>query len=502
MTRDEYQRLYDRGPDAVYEHLLQLQSVIEGLRAEAAQLRSEATQWRAQAQQLAARVEQLEARLSKDSHNSDKPPSSDGPTRPRPQPKNLRQRSGRPPGGQKGHPGHTLALAEHPDERRTYRPEKCRACGGSLEQAHVVGTDRRQVFDVPPMRLLVTEHQVLRCRCPHCRTVTAGEFPSQVSQPAQYGPGILALGVYLQQYHLLPFERAQGLLADLFGQAPSQGTLERAQTQAYQALEPVEAAIRAGLTEAPVVHFDETGARVDKRLHWIHVAATPMLTYYASDAKRGRDAHAQIGLLPVFGGTAVHDALSSYFAPSYPCRHGLCNAHLLRALLGLQERTQQTCWQRLSRLLRALYRAKLRAQSAGESALEPGLLERYRRLYRRILARGLAQNPRPERSAPDAGGATGAARALLARLERHEEAVLRFAVDFAVPFDNNQAERDLRMIKGHQKVSGCFRSSEGPKRFCRIRGYLSTMRKQGQDLLGALRSVFEGSPIYPALVPS
>ena len=239
-----------------------------------------------------------------------------------------------------------------------------------------------------------------------------------------------------------------------------------------------------------------------KQLSWIPVASTQKLTFYASHPKRGREAFEEIGILKAFRGTGVHDCLASYHAPSYPCGHSLCNAHLLRELLGLWERTHQTWTQRLSALLRSLLRAKAAAQAAGEPALDPNLLQRYCGVYRQIVARGLAHNPLPERTGKRGRPANGETRSLLVRLQRHEEAVLRFALDFAVPFDNNQAERDLRMVKLRQKVSGCFRSADGAKHFCRIRGYLSTLRKQGADILNALHSVFTGNPIYPSLEPT
>ena len=250
---------------------------------------------------------------------------------------------------------------------------------------------------------------------------------------------------------------------------------------------------------APVLHSDETGVRVQKQLQWIHVACTPTLTFYQPHAKRGREAFTAIGLLPHFAGTSVHDCLPAYHDPAYGCTHSLCNAHLLRELLGLYETTQQTWTQRMSTLLRSLKRAKEVAQSEGKSALDPVLLARYQRLYCRLVVRGLGQNPSPTRTQKRGRPANGACRSLLLRFQKREDEVLRFALDFAVPFDNNQAERDVRMIKVQQKVSGCFRSTEGADHFCRIRGYLSTLRKQGSGILSALRSVFMGNPIYPCL---
>ena len=483
LTCDEFQALYDQGPDALYTLFQTLWTRMATLEEQNAH--------------LSAHVQELEARLSKDSHNSSKPPSSDGLHKPTPKPCNLRKKTGKRTGGQPGHPGHTLELVDNPDHTLLHAPTTCAGCGGSLQDAPILGKERRQVFELPPLTLEVTEHQAISCVCPHCHTFNTGTFPEEVAQPAQYGPKMLGLCVYLSQYQLLPLARTQELLVDLFGQAPSQGTLTGAIAACSRRLEPVETALKAALLRAPVLHSDETGVRVVQQLHWIHVACTPLLTFYAHHAKRGREAFTAIGLLPSFGGTSVHDSLASYHDPTYGCLHSLCNAHMLRELLGLFETTHQTWTQRMSALLRSLKRAKEAAQSAGKSALDPRLLLRYQRVYRRIVARGLAQNPAPQRTGQRGRPAKGVCRSLLVRLQEREDAVLRFALDFTVPFDNNQAERDLRMVKVQQKVSGCFRSTDGADHFCRIRSYISTLRKQGTGILSALRSNFMGNPIYP-----
>lgn len=485
LTRNEFQVLYDQGPDAVYALFQTLWTRLAALEEQNAQ--------------LSERVQELEARLSKNSRNSSKPPSSDGFNKPKPKPYNLREKTDKQPGGQPGHPGHTLELVDNPDHTLVHAPTICAECGGSLKDATVLGKDRRQVFELPPLKLVVTEHQALSCVCPHCHSLNTGEFPKEVAQPTQYGPQMLGLCVYLSQYQLLPLARTQELLVDLFGQSPSQGTFTSAIAACSRRLEPVETALKTALLSAPVLHSDETGVQVNKQLHWIHVAATSTLTFYAHHAKRGRKAFTAIGILPHFGGTSVHDSLASYHDPTYSCTHSLCNAHLLRELLGLFETNHQPWTQWMSTLLCSLKHDKELAQLEGKTALDPALLLRYQTLYRRIVALGLAQNPAPVRTGQRGRPAHGVCLSLLLRLEQREDAVLRFALDFAVPFDNNQAERDLRMIKVQQKVSGCFRSTDGADHFCRIRGYISTLHKQGCGVLSALRSVFMGTPIYPCL---
>jgi len=269
----------------------------------------------------------------------------------------------------------------------------------------------------------------------------------------------------------------------------------------HQALAGVEEALKSALTAAPVAHFDETYVRVAGQVAWLHVISSPKLTYLSYQTKRGRVAFEAIGVLPQFDGVAVHDAWKSYLDEGYPARHALCGAHLLRELTELWETTQQTWTQRLMALLRSLLRAKRAAQEAGQEALEPRLLARYLACYRRLVASALARQPEPVPTGRRGPLKRGPARCLLERLRDQEDAILRFAMEFEVPFDNNQAERDQRMAKGQQKVSGCFRTEPGAERFCRLRGYLSTLRKQGLELLPALTGAFEGRVVWPLLAP-
>lgn len=488
VTREQAQAVYDQGPEAVYALMVDMDRRFEAMEAELAALRAE--------------VSSLRGRLAKDSHNSSKPPSSDPPSRPPRLPRSLRPRGDRPSGGQPGHPGRTLQQVDRPDHTRDHAPSSCPRCGTALppEDARDTG-HRRQVFDLPPLRLEVTEHRLLETVCPCCQARCRGEFPAEVRQPAQYGPQVLALGTYLVGYHLLPLRRAHEVLVDLLGQAPSEGTLAHLLATCHDALAGVEEALRGAVTAAGVAHFDETYLRVAKRQAFLHVASTPRLTSYAYHPRRGRAAFEAIGVLPQFGGVAVHDALPSYGDPDYPARHALCNAHLLRELVGLWETERQTWTQRLAALLRSLKRAKEVALEAGQSALDPALLARYLACYDQLVERGLRHNPAPPLTGRRGRPKRGPARCLLDRLRFQKDAVLRFAMEFEVPFDNNQAERDLRMVKVQQKVSGCFRTEDGADRYARLRSYLSTLRKQGQALLPALRSVVVGNPILPALWP-
>lgn len=456
---------------------------------------------RAQAEQIAvleARVKALEDRQAQDSHNSSKPPSSDlG----RPRPRSLRPLSGKKPGGQPGHPGQTLRLVEQPDEIVEHRPEQCAACGRSLAGVPESKAERRQVIDLPPMQLEVIEHQAASVACPGCGEVTSGAFPPEVAQPVQYGPRIQGLGVYLVTYQLLPYERTHDLIADLFGAGPSAGTLQTAVERGAAGLVEVEGQIKQAISTAEVAHFDETGFHIGGQRDWLHVASTPELTYYAWHHHRGKAATDAIGILPGFAGWAIHDAWSAYLTYDQ-CQHGLCNAHHLRELTFVEEQDQQTWATAMKELLLAIHAGVAEAKAAGRTELDDATRQAFEARYQEILDEGLARNPPPAEPRPP--GQRGRckqskAKNLLDRLSRHRSAVLAFMGDFRVPFENSQAERDIRMLKVQQKISGCFRSDQGATAFCRIRGYLSTLRKQGQPMLTAMERVFTGTPLVPTL---
>jgi transposase len=445
---------------------------------------------------LTARVKELETRLNKDSHNSHQPPSSDGPAK-RPRSRSLRKRSGKKSGGQVGHPGVTRELVATPDVVITHRPTICTGCGVSLDQAPEIGRERRQVIDIPAPHPEVTEHQAVQKTCPLCHVVTSAAFPAAVTQPVQYGPRAKATAVYLQTYQLLPYERTVEALDDLFGIAPSEGTLTSAQQVAYTQLTPVEEAIREALHQAPIAHVDETGIRVAGRTAWVHVMSTARVTFYAHHAKRGREALDAIGLLLDFAGQRVHDAWAAYL--QLPGLYALCNAHLLRELIGLHEATHQAWMQALINLLVRMKTAVAIARTAGQTTLSAHQCAGYEATYTRLLNEGLAANPPSPPTGKRGRPKQTPARNLLERLKTHRAAILAFLHDFTVPFDNNQAERDLRMLKVKQKVSGCFRSPVGADYFCRIRGYISTLRKQEHSILDGLTSLFTGQPYMPQL---
>ena len=481
LTRDQILSVYAAGPEAVVSLFEKQQEMLLA---------------------LSARVQELERRLGKDSHNSSKPPSSDGlakKSKKKTKTSSLRQSSGNKTGGQPGHGGTTLTFCPNPSQTLVHAPSTCTGCGASLQGVIPCKTERRQVHELPPLSLLVTEHQAQSKRCPCCQSLTTSPFPSGVCAPVQYGPHLQAFCVYLQHYQLLPFERTRGRLLDLLGTAPSEGTLAAFLSEGYGRLEPIESAIKQAITEAEVAHFDETGARVAGRLHWLHQAGTASLTYFAAHAKRGKEAIDAIDILPRFTGCSVHDFFVSYLGYK-DCAHSFCNGHLLRELIALKEQSGQPWPEAMIQLLLEIKKSVLTAQAAGSRHLSSATLCDFERRYAALVCQGFAANPAPV-PIPGRRGRRkqSAARNLLCRLDVHRCSVLAFMYHFDVPFDNNLAERDLRMIKVHQKVSGCFRSLEGAAIFCRIRGYLSTLRKQGYPILAALQSVFAGEPRMPAL---
>jgi transposase len=393
-------------------------------------------------------------------------------------------------------------LVENPDQVVVHGlKEKCEGCGRSLAEDTTLGYERRQVVDVPPLLALeVTEHRAERKRCFGCGRTTTAPFPDEASaRGVSYGPRIKALSVYLMEYQLLPYERASELLSDLFGDpAPRAGTLYWALKSCFGGLEGTEEAIKEGLRRAEVGHFDETGLRVSDKGMWVHVASTTKLTHYFVHPKRGSEATEVIGILPLFGGVSVHDGWSSY--RNYEqCAHGLCNAHHLRELTFVEEEHEQKWAGRMKALLLEIEEAIRKEAASGGRHLAPERVEEFEMRYQRLLEAGLEANPPPIRTGKRGRLKQTKGKNLVDRLDKHRFEVLRFMHDFKVPFDNNQAERDLRMIKVRQKVSGCFRTMEGAQMFCRIRGYISTVRKQGENVLAALERVFIGEPFIPNL---
>ncbi len=427
-----------------------------------------------------ARIAELERRLGLNSSNSGRPPSSDGLKKP-PRVSGLRQRSGKKTGGQKGHPGATLRRSETPDAVIDHYPPNCAACGALLTEAMATDFVARQVFDLPePQPLIVTEPRAHGCRCAACGSQTRATFPDWVTAPVQYGKRIGAFVLYLLHYQLLPEKRLAALMADLFGVHLVTATIARISQDCAERFQGFAAAVRDRVAAAPVKHLDETGFRIGGKTQWLHVASTMLLTFYRVAAKRG-------SLLADLTGIVVHD----HWKPYYTLKgvlHALCNAHPLRELKALVEIEKEDWARRMQRLLRrACHGVNLAREQ--DVPLKPGLIALIERRYDAIVAVGLAfheAQPALAKLRPRGRQPRRVGHNLLLRLSTHKQDVLRFLIDPRVAFTNNLAERDGRMMKLRQKISGSFRSEEGAKDFAVIRSVLSTARKQGWDMLQTL----------------
>ncbi|MBA3871821.1 MAG: IS66 family transposase [Anaerolineae bacterium] len=443
----------------------------------------------AQLKEMAAEIQRLKDQLAKDSHNSGKPPSSDGLKKRRTT--SLRERGKRANGGQVGHKGQTLKLAEIADRVMRHEVEQCSHCGINLNTVTALRIEKRQVVEVPRVRLEVTEHQaVIKC-CPNCGKQVKAQFPEGVSQAVQYGTGLQAQMVYLNNYQLLPLQRTCEILGEVYGQRPSQAAVIAANERVATAVEASVEHIQQHLKSSALIHCDETGTRVQGQLKWLHVVSTPSLTLYGVHNKRSQVAMRTMDILPDFQGWVVHDAFVSYWQFE-TCQHALCNAHHLRELRFLSEHYQQDWAEQLAQLLLKMKHFQDTAHPLSEHERQ-----RYEQDYDRLLEHGLTANPALPATGKRGRPKHTPAQNLLARFRTYKDAILAFWRDPTIPFDNNQAERDLRMMKLQQKISGCFRTRSGADCFCLIRSYLSTARKQGLNILDALSAALHAAPFLP-----
>jgi transposase len=477
LPRSEISRIYHEGEEAVI-------ALVETLHDALALLE--------------ARIAVLEGQHQKNSKNSSKPPSSDGLRRTL----SLRTPSGKKPGGQADHEGQTLLRSSTPDEVVLHvAPEVCPSCQYQMSAVTPECAETRQVFDVPKVTVRVTEHQVYARICPCCQTRSKAAFPSDVKAPVQYGSRITSLAVYLNIHHLVPRERTVEILHELCGVSFSHATLDTMLMRAYAQTASTDVAIVAALIESQSISADETGARVKGHTDWIHVLSTPLLTHYHPSVYRGRDAHDETRILEEFaarGGVLHTDFYASY--RSYPCLHAYCNAHLLRELRFLAEVRQQDWAQGLRTLLQEAWHTIKTERQKTETAtwvLSPMMFTDLTNRFDTLVEAALLVHPRcTERAGKQTKGRIKQSqeRLLLERLRDFKADILRFAENPLAAFDNNLAERDLRMIKVQQKISGSFRSYNGATVFCRLRGFCSTVRKHGANILDALLDALEGIP--------
>ena len=442
--------------------------------------------------ELQAEVRRLRDVAAQSSRNSSRPPSTDRPEQP--QPKSLRQKSGRKPGGQPGHPGSTLRFSDHPQHTQIHPLQECE-CGEDLSQEPALDFERRQVFDLPPLKLECTEHRAEIKDCPCCHKLVTAPFPEEVKAPVQYGKNFRSLLAYFYDAQLGASLRIRQMCEEMFGYAVSEGTLQSARQEQYQALEPFEERLKQILPREPVLHVDETSLPVNQINHWLHVICTPLLTFFSVQVLRGKAAIHAIGILPQFTGWLMHDFLSSYLSFEN-CLHTFCKSHLMRELVFIFEQHQQR-WAKdlydlFLEMLRFVQEQKARAAPVGQTEYK-----RWQRRYRQLLRAGRQLNPLTAAQMTGKCRKQSKEQNLLDRLEAYDDFILAFLWAWELPFTNNQAERDFRFMKTRIKISGCFRTLDGARRHVRIRSYIGTLRKQGLPVLDYLRRALDRRPFLP-----
>lgn len=435
---------------------------------------------------LETAVNELQAIISKDSHNSNKPPSQDG-FKKKKVIKSLRKKGKKKSGGQPGHQGTNLKLSDNPDEIENIPVEKCKNCG-IHNKLKTIRQKRRQVVDII-IKKYIKEYCAEEALCENCGCVTAAQFPGDINSTVQYGPTIKALIIYMRTMDYVSIERLKEMFNEVFGIPLSEGTIVNTTQKCSKILEPSDDYIKEKILKGPVAMFDETGMRIEGSLHWIHSASTSAYTYYFPHKERGRPAMDEMGILPYFRGIAIHDSFPSYFG--YLCRHGLCNAHHLRELIFLEEEMNQKWARRMIKLL-----LEIKEKTDKEKLKGRLLPEKERRYYesrfKRIVREGIKDNPCPiPRKKQRGRKRKGKTRCFLDRFKMRIHQVLAFMNELHVPFDNNQAERDVRMAKLYQKISGCFRTMTGAIDFLRTRSWISTLRKNKQNVIESLKNLFQ-----------
>jgi len=467
-----------------------LAGLVASLRRELAETVTAVEQARAELAQARERIAELEARLKQNPRNSSRPPSSEGLAKPAP--RSLRKKSGRKPGGQDGHKGTTLAQVARPDWKVRHEPSSCGQCGAGLAGRPVTGVERRQVFDLQPVRAEVTEHQLIEREC-GCGQRTKAAAPAGAEAPVQYGPRIAAVIVYLYAGQFLSKERTAVALGELFGIPLSSGTVAALTARAAGRLDGFLAQVRGQIAVSDVAGFDETGFRVEGRLAWVHCARTGKYTLLMVHPKRGTKAMEAMGVLPRFAGIAVHDAWAPYDTYTAP-DHQLCCAHALRELQAVTDAAPQGqwCWAtQAAGALTAMQQLVSEAIRHERDAVDPAALAAQVRLFRSAALIGSSQ------TAARSGALMKKHNALARRLLDRQDDYLRFTTYLRAPPDNNGSERDIRMAKLRQKVSGCLRTMTGARQFCAIRSYLSTAAKHGLSFFDALVMLAKGEPWMP-----
>lgn len=477
ITRKQIREVYDQGPEAVENLVLSLVDSINQL-IDTVEKQDQ-------------RIKKLEDQINKNSRNSSKPPSTDSPYKNKNKDEKKKKQK---PREQKKRAGTTLNQVSDPDEVVSCKVDYCEHCHLDLSDVEIKGIDKRQVIDIPPVKVHVIEYQGEVKKCPGCHKITRAVFPDGVTHKAQYGSGVQAVAVYLRNYQLIPIERTIELFRDLFKISLSEGTIVNMTTRCANQLSGFMETVKGHLIEADIMHNDETGINIRGKLHWLHTAGNKEFTYLYPHKNRGSIAFDEIGIIPAFKGVSVHDFWKPY--EKYGCAHAYCNAHLIRELTFIHENMKQN-W--ASKMIDLILDIKEKVDQSEENFLTKDSATVFIVKYKQLIKQGYKANPPPKRTGKRGRPKKGKALCLVERLDKHKVEILRFMTEQIVPFDNNLAERDLRMVKVRQKISGTFRNMDRVKDYCRIRSYISTIKKQKEDVYTALtrsfNSDFRGNPV-------
>lgn len=447
------------------------------------QLEAENKQLKETVASLQMEIQKLQATSQKNSSNSHKPPSTDSCKKPLK--KSLRKKTGRKSGGQIGHKGYRLAPVENPHHIVTHPIFLCSKCQSSLEQEQIVSRKKRQVFDLPSTKIEVTQYESEGKVCSNCLSFEEGLFLPHVTKSVQYGSRIQSLVVYLINYQMLSYARTAAYIRDQFGHTISEGTLVHMNRVFGERLDVFEEKAKSHLLQSRIVHFDETGIRINRERQWLHTMSTKDINLQVVHTKRGKEAMNEIGVLPRFSGIAVHDGWASYFGYKQS-QHILCNAHLLRDLQGIFEQTGETWAENMKKLL--CDAKQLKEEQEGKLTLWD-LLD-IEQAYEAILQDGAACHPpQAEKNKSQKRSKQSPSKNLWDRFVRDKDAILGFLTHADIPFDNNEAERDIRMAKVKQKVSGTFRTEEGARIFCLTRSFIQTAQKQGKPVFHTIEQL-------------
>lgn len=473
ITRSQIRSIYDKGPEAVEDLVLGLVDSINRL----TDIVNDQNK----------RITILEDQISKNSRNSSKPSSTDSPYKDKK--KNKTSKSNKP----KKRKGTTLKQVSTPDKVVFSRVTECEHCQNDLSKMPSSDLDKRQVTDIPPIHAHVTEYQGEIKICPECHKVTKADFPEGITHKAQYGKNIQAMAVYLRNYQLIPLNRTLQLFKDLFQVSISEGSLVNMTKRCADGLSGFMENVKEKLQQADIIHNDETGINIAGKLHWIHTAGNKELTYLLPHPKRGSEAIDEMDILTEFNGVSVHDFWKPY--EKYNCSHAYCNAHIIRELIFVIERKSQ---QWAGDLIDLLLEIKNKVDTSDDKILSSYETEFYKKEYNKLVQTGYEKNPLPERKWTRGRRRKGKIRCLVERLDNYQKDILRFMIDHNTPFDNNLGERDLRMVKVREKISGTFRNIERAQDYCKIRSYISTVKKQKKDVFSSLTESF--SPNFQGLL--